>query len=428
MCNLLRRGNYFTKIDLKDAYLAIPLSQLTSQYFCFSFQGKIFSYEALPFGFSLSPLIFTKVMKVVVRYLRQKGIKLIIYLDDILLIHETLEQARSHTQITVDTLQRLGFTINFDKSVLSPGQLVEYLGLLFDSRNMTIALPERKKTKIKKLLAKTLKHTHISIQEASELQGNLIAACPATQYGLLFTRELARLIALNLAKHNKDYSKIMTLSQLVKEDLLWWQNSLDCSVQFIRPDIYDKTIYTDACPTGYGGHYNNETVNGHWTVNELQHINALELIAVERVLHHFCDNDNNIKIHLRVDNKSAVAYINRLGGTHSLALLTVAKRIWTWAMDRNIWLTATYIKSKDNALADEQSRITISDLHWQLNTSFFESVTNHFGQPSIDLFASRSNAQLGRYISYLLKEKLNIQTHLPLAGIQNSHTCSHLSH
>ena len=69
-------------------------------------------------------------------------------------------------------------------------------------------------------------------------------------------------------------------------------------------------------------------------------------------------------------------------------------------MNRNIWLTATYIKSKDNELADAQSRLHITDLHWQLNINFFHTITLQFGQPSIDLFASRTNTQLRRYVSY----------------------------
>ena len=52
----------------------------------FIWKGQAYAYTALPFGLSASPSCFTKVMKPVVRCLRAEGIRVVFYLDDILLL------------------------------------------------------------------------------------------------------------------------------------------------------------------------------------------------------------------------------------------------------------------------------------------------------------------------------------------------------
>ena len=401
VCNSLRSNDYMCKVDLKDAYLSIPVSEYTSRFFCFKFGEKYYAYQALPFGFSQSPYIFTKVLKIALTQLRTMGIKIIAYLDDLLIIHSNPHSCREAADVTISLLSNLGFTINMVKSVLTPTRVIEYLGLIFDTCKMSISLPERKVTKIKQLCNRYLTQQRWHIQEVSELQGTLISACPAVQYGLLYTRELARLISLNLVLCNNNYNDFMSLSTTAKEDLMWWQNNVGITCQPIRPDTYDKTIYTDACPRGYGGHCEEDEFNGHWSFEEQKlHINILELMTVEKALKIFCPNDKNIRIHLRIDNITAVAYINKLGGTQSLALQKIAKNIWTWAIARNIWLSATYIKSKHNFKADELSRRISTDSHWRLSTSVFNEIVSKFGCPSIDLFASSLNHKVPRYVSY----------------------------
>ncbi|CAB0044290.1 unnamed protein product [Trichogramma brassicae] len=45
-----------------------------------------------------------------------------------------------------------------------------------------------------------------------------------------------------------------------------------------------------------------------------------------------------------------------MGGTHSKKLSLAAKEIWTWCEARKLWIFASYISSKDNAIADYESR------------------------------------------------------------------------
>ena len=88
--------------------------------------------------------------KPVVAWLRGQGIRLIIYLDDILIMASSVELVKQHKQITIRLLESLGFLINYDKSMLIPTQKIQFLGLLIDSTQMLFILPETKTTSIRK--------------------------------------------------------------------------------------------------------------------------------------------------------------------------------------------------------------------------------------------------------------------------------------
>jgi len=102
--NLMFPECYFTSIDLKDAYYAIPIHPSSRKYLKFQYRSELFQFTCLPFGLSCAPRIFTKVLKPVVKYFRKLGILLVIYLDDLLLISSSIAQANMHTKAVVDTL------------------------------------------------------------------------------------------------------------------------------------------------------------------------------------------------------------------------------------------------------------------------------------------------------------------------------------
>ena len=100
-----------------------------------------------------------------------------------------------------------------------------------------------------------------------------------------------------------------------------------------------------------------------------------------------------------MDNVTAVSYINNMGGTHSLMCNKLAKDIWIWCRSNNIWLSATHIPGITNVEADRTSRKFKDSSEWKLDPSVFERITEHWGKPNLDLFASHINFQFKHYIS-----------------------------
>ena len=101
----------------------------------------MYEFACLPFRLSIAsaPRVFTKLMKPVVAQLGKKGIRLIIYLGDILIKAEIL--ANRHAQTACNLLEALGFVINYQKSNLAHQRKMEFLGFLVNSQAMTLALP-----------------------------------------------------------------------------------------------------------------------------------------------------------------------------------------------------------------------------------------------------------------------------------------------
>jgi hypothetical protein len=87
------------KIDLQDAYLTVPILPSHCRFFQFEWKGRVYEFTCLPFGLSSAPWGFTKILKPVLAFLRKNGIKLIVYLDDILIISSSKEQAEQEFNI-----------------------------------------------------------------------------------------------------------------------------------------------------------------------------------------------------------------------------------------------------------------------------------------------------------------------------------------
>ncbi len=91
---LIRQVDYFTKIYLRDAYLTLPLREEDRKFVQIKWGEVFYQFRTLAFGLSSAPWIFTKILKPVITCLRKQGVRLIIYLDDILLLNSCKEGAR----------------------------------------------------------------------------------------------------------------------------------------------------------------------------------------------------------------------------------------------------------------------------------------------------------------------------------------------
>lgn len=79
--------------------------------------------------------------------------------------------------------------------------------------------------------------------------------------------------------------------------------------------------------------------NGRWTTDEkAHHINYLELLAAFFGLKHFAKHLRNKEVLLRIDNTTAISYINRMGSIQHPLLNNLARSIWQWCEERNLWI------------------------------------------------------------------------------------------
>ncbi|MCG7878915.1 MAG: hypothetical protein N0C90_21665, partial [Candidatus Thiodiazotropha endolucinida] len=142
-------------------------------------------------------------------------------------------------------------------------------------------------------------------------------------------------------------------------------------------------------------------IGGRWSSNELgHHINYLELLAMYHGIKSFCkDMSNKAHIQIRTDNKCAMSYINSMGGNKSHDCNDLARQIWLWCIDRNFWISASFIPGSENP-ADHDSRHYNDNVEWKLDPYILGIIFSKWNTPDIDMFASRLNRQLKRYASW----------------------------
>ncbi|KAG1224044.1 hypothetical protein G6F67_009564 [Rhizopus microsporus] len=115
---IVEPNDFLTKIDLKDAYIVVPIHPDSRKFLSFSHKGTIYQYKSLAFGLSVAPRIFSKLMRYALEPLRARGIRLVYYLDDICVLAKTKEEIQVHSQMVLQQLTNLGFLINYEKSVM----------------------------------------------------------------------------------------------------------------------------------------------------------------------------------------------------------------------------------------------------------------------------------------------------------------------
>ena len=77
----------------------------------------------------------------------------------------------------------------------------------------------------------------------------------------------------------------------------------------------------------------------------------------------------------------------------------IACRICDFCTKNQLWLSASHIPETVSIEADSQSRVLEDATEWKLNLAVFQKIVKKIGKPEIDLFASKINKQLERYVS-----------------------------
>ena len=105
---LLMRRDWLCTVDLKDAYLSVPIAKHHRKFLRFVWEGTTFKFTCLLFGLCSAPRIFTKLLRPVMAYLCFQGLRTVIYLDDILVLAENRDTLIQQVHYTVQLLEHLG--------------------------------------------------------------------------------------------------------------------------------------------------------------------------------------------------------------------------------------------------------------------------------------------------------------------------------
>jgi len=397
--SVLQKKMHMAKIDLKDAYLTIPVASKFHPLLAFqNTQGDHFWFKVMPFGLCTAPYVFTKLTRPIVQFLRNLGINIIIYLDDMLISAQSQDDLLCNLATILWLLTALGFVVNVSKSVLIPTTQIDFLGFSINTNTMTIALPPTKVAEILKETSHLLQQPSVSTMALMRLLGKLVATKPAVPTAPLHYRALQSVKIAAIHAHQET----CILSPEAIKDLMWWRSNIPhhCSSPILKPEA-SMVITSDASLLGWGAAYQQQRTGGPWTAEEAQnHINLLELKAAYLALQCFLKESVSVTVLIRMDNRTAISYLNRMGSPSLSPLCRLSLEIWNWCLARQITIHAEYLPGSENTTADWESRHHQDNSSWHLCPVVFDALHHLLGPFTMDLFASRMNHQLPVYCSW----------------------------
>ncbi len=398
----VRPLDWFAAIDLKDAYFHVSILPRHRPFLRFAFEGRAYQYKALPFGLSLSPRVFTKVVEAALVPLREAGIRILNYLDDWLILAQSRVLLCEHRDMVLSHLSRLGLQVNREKSKLSPMQRISFLGMELDSVNLTARLSEERAQSMLRCLESLQHKRAVPLKHFQRLLGHMASSAAITPLGLLHMRPLQRWLHDRVPRWAWRHGTYrVSLTPSCRRTFSPWSD-----LAFLRAGVpleqvsRHVVVSTDASATGWGAMCNGHAAAGLWTGPQLQwHINCLELLAVWLALRRFRTLLHEKHILVRSDNTATVAYINHQGGLRSRRMSQLARHLLLWSQKHLRSLRAVHVPGELNRAADELSRQHALPGEWRLHPEVLQLIWRRFRDAQVDLFASPDTSHCQLFFS-----------------------------
>ena len=372
----VRQGDWMASIDLKEAYLQVPVHPASRRFLRFMFRDTVYQFKALSFGLSTAPQVFTRVMATVSAILHSMGIRMRRYLDN------WLVQSASRESLI---------------RVLHPSQVVQYLGVIIDSTSFRASSSEECISRLQSTAAEFQSCASPPPSFWLSLLGVLSSLAHLVPGGRLRMRSLQ--LCLHRSWDRQDLEDPVYASMECLCDLQWWLHlprlSLGVSLCQVSPDLH---FWSDASDVGWGAHLDRQIASSLWDTHQVAFsINARELLAVHLGLHQFQSSLQGRTVAVFCDNTTAVAYLRKEGGTRSPLLTTVAQEILRWTESLSIRLAPQFLLGSNNVLADALSRPhQLPHSEWSLNLTVFQSL-RRLWPVQLDLFATSANHRCSIY-------------------------------
>ncbi|KAI2643070.1 enzymatic polyprotein [Labeo rohita] len=330
-------------IDLKDAYFHVSILPRHRPFLRFSFEGRAYQY---------------------------KGIRILNYLDDWLIIAHSRDLLCEHRVLVLRHLSHLGLRVNREKSKLFPVQRISFLGMELDSVNMTACLTNELMQSVLNCLKLFRHKTAVPLKTFQRLLGHMAATAAVTPLGLPHMRPLQRWLHDRVPRWawHRGTLRIGVSPQCRRLFSPWSDPAFLRAGVCLGQVSRHVVVHTDASTTGWGAVCNGQAASGSWTGPRLLwHINCQELLAVLLALRRFLPMLRHKHVLVRTDNTTTVVYINRQGGLRSRRMSQLARHLLLWSQTRLKSLRAVHIPGELNRAADQLSRQPIHPGEWRLH-------------------------------------------------------------
>ena len=158
--------------DLRSAYHHIDIHKDSQKFLGFEWVGKWFVFTVLPFGLSTACYVFTKVLRPLVR---SQGIRVVLYIDDGIVLASSEVEGNAMSNIVQDTLEQTGFLCHPDKCNWTPAQVGCWLGFQLNLGVGAISIPGEKIHALKQELVAVKQSWFVPARRLASIVGKIIA-------------------------------------------------------------------------------------------------------------------------------------------------------------------------------------------------------------------------------------------------------------
>ena len=122
-------SRYFTTLDLASGYCQIRVAPSSREKTAFVTPYGLFQFRVMLFGLTNAPAIFQRLMQAVLMGLNPVGGQqfVSVYIDDVLVFSQTLEEHLVHLRLMIQQLQNAGLKLKPSKCQFVRRE-IEYLG------------------------------------------------------------------------------------------------------------------------------------------------------------------------------------------------------------------------------------------------------------------------------------------------------------
>ena len=123
----------YSTIDLKHAFLQVPLHPDSRSLTAFISHEGLFQFKKIPYGLASAPCAFQRLMTEILG--DQQGIQ--VYMDDILIGDSSQAEHDERLDYVLMKLNEAGFSINKEKSLISQSN-IKFMGHIISSQGIYV--------------------------------------------------------------------------------------------------------------------------------------------------------------------------------------------------------------------------------------------------------------------------------------------------
>ena len=127
--------------DLANMFFHVQLSHEAQEWFGFSVPDvdgteRFYKFTVMAFGYSPAVAVVTRLLKPLLAYIHEGGIKLAVFVDDGQLLASSSQETEDQMRHVLTVFQLAGWNIQWTKTSTSASQQSRYLGVNVDLENM----------------------------------------------------------------------------------------------------------------------------------------------------------------------------------------------------------------------------------------------------------------------------------------------------